>query len=135
MEGWMSNVVEFPTPNKTLAPEEVGQFAYDVCARVLHDRSNPLDVIYRGETVRIDPDAPLEDNCLVVCQIVGAQNPYVMPWWKTGRDYRSRFVPEGHPNECFIAGGCRYAANERLHHIIRILGRVVRPVSASRAAS
>jgi hypothetical protein len=119
-----TNVVPFPVrePPPKLVP--AGPFAFPVWAATDQIGGNVYDVIYREETVMVDPDAALEDNCLVVALFEGGR-PHTFRWWRTGRDHRGRFVPAGDPRECFLLScDLRYAREEELR-IVRILGRVV----------
>lgn len=120
------NVVTFPAPPaKTIAPDAAGPFTFAVWARTDQIGGDTFNTIYREELVAIDPDAALEDDCLVVA-LFAKGGPHLSRWWRTGRDHNGRFVPTADPRECFLLGGCRYSAKEELR-FIRILGRVVGP--------
>jgi len=113
-----------PDPPAKTAPDRAGPFAFAVLAATDVIDDNPLSTVYREELVVVDPDATIEDDCLVVFQFAGGR-PHTSRCWHTGRDHRGRFVPAGDRRECFLTDfGFRFAAEEDLR-IVRILGRVV----------
>jgi len=80
--------------------------------------------VYRREMVLIDPDAEMEDDCLIVMQFEGGE-PYMAGWRRTGRDANGRFVPADDVRECAILDfGLRYPWRQSSKWI-RVLGRVV----------
>ncbi len=121
-----ADIIDLPPPYaRTLPLSKAGKFllpvkAYTdllggpVCARE-----------YRIEEVLVDPDAELEDGCLIVAQFAGGA-PHLMGYHGfTGRDHHGRFVPAGDPSECYVLScGLRIARAEKLSYI-RILGRYV----------
>jgi hypothetical protein len=119
-----ANVVPFPEPPaKTIPVDAAGPFTFPVWAATDPLSGDALNTIYREELVLVDPDAALEDDCLVIFQLAKCR-PRMGCWWRTGRDHNGRFVPAGDPRECFSLGFVRYSAGEGLH-FVRILGRVV----------
>jgi hypothetical protein len=96
--GFESNVVPFPEPPaKILSADAAGPFTVAVWAAIKVGGN----ALWRDELVVIDPDAALEDNCLVVA-LLDRGRPHTMRWWRTGRDHYGRFVPAGDPRECFL---------------------------------
>jgi hypothetical protein len=120
-----TNVVPFPEPPaKTIPASSAGPWTFLVWAATDRIGGDWMETIYREELVVCDPDAALENDCLVVFQFAKGQ-PHVNRWWLTGRDHNGRFGPAGDQRECFMLScGLRCARGEELR-IIRILGRVV----------
>lgn len=121
-----AEVIDLPPPYaKTLPLSKAGKFLLPVKAYTDLLGGSVYAREYRIEDVLVDPDAELEDGCLIVAQFAGGA-PHLMGYdGFTGRDHNGRFVPAGDPNECFaLSCGLRIARNEPLR-IIRILGRYV----------
>jgi hypothetical protein len=74
------NVVEFPRPPaKAVPPDRAGQFVFSVWTATDVIGGNALNTLYADELVLVDPDAPLEDNCLVVMLLKGGR-PHMTVW-------------------------------------------------------
>ncbi len=122
-----TNVIPFPKPPpKTVTIDVAGPFTIPMLANTDVIGGTVYDTIYRSERVLVDPDAELEDDCLIVMQFYGGE-PRVRRWQRTGRDCNGRFIRAGDPREAFF-NGCFLYATEHLssdRNWWRILGRVV----------
>lgn len=122
------SVIPFPAPcAKSIPPERAGPFAFTVLARTDLIGGTALDRRYREEKILVDPDAELEDGCLIISQFEHGA-PHMVSWRRTGRDVHGRFVRAGDPSEAYLCGG-RWKYDETALHVgsVRILGRVVGP--------
>lgn len=101
-----------------------GSFSLVVKARTVCIGGPAFAQIYRREYLRIDPDAELEDGCLVVAQFKDGE-PFMDRWWRTGRDIGGRFIRPGDPREAFMLRcGVHLPMHEDRTSLFRILGRV-----------
>lgn len=121
-----SNVIDLPPPyGKTLPRERAGEFLVQI--RTYTDLiGGPINRRqYAIEDLLVDPDAELEDGCLIVAQFAGSP-PRLMGFVGfMGRDHNGRFVPVGDPRECYtVTCGLRVARSEKTR-IFRIIGRLV----------
>ena len=121
------NVIPFPEPPaKTIPVESAGPFTFTLWAHTDRIGGTYCNTIYREEKILIDPDAKLEDDCLIVGQFKNG-TPHMLCWWRTGRDALGRFVPAGDPREAFSTGYFKYTADDVQSGSFRVLGRVVGP--------
>ena len=120
------NLISFPyPPAKTVPVNAASPFSYwmpahtDVIGGTVHD------MIYREERVKVDPDAELEHDCLIILQLRGGM-PHMQRWQRTYRDQNGRFVSDGDARENFLFCGLfRYSSDDIPCDLFRILGRVV----------
>lgn len=121
-----NNVFELSPPYaKTLPRGDAGKFLLTIRAYTDLIGGPVTKRDYAIEDLLVDPDAELEDGCLIVGQFKGGALHMMGYEGCTGRDHRGRFVPAGHPDECYtLSWGLRIARSEKLR-IFRIIGRVV----------
>ena len=126
MRALPSNVIPFPPPPaKTVAVASAGPYTFQVLAATDILRETDIETTYREELVAVDPDAELEDDCLVVMQFERGR-PHMARWWRTGRDGRGRFLPSDDPREhAMLHFGLTYPWRREQPTCLRILGRVV----------
>jgi len=122
------NVIPFQAPlAKTVLPDRAGPFAFTVFAKTDIIGRDKFGAQYRDEKVLVDPDAELEDGCLIITQFKHG-TPSMVSWRRTGRDVHGRFVRTGDPHEAYLCGGrWRYDDSDLQSGSVRILGRVIGP--------
>jgi hypothetical protein len=116
------NVVSMPWPWAAVLPRKAAsKWAYVMPAVT---DSYPMN---RVENLIVDPEAKLEDGCIVVAMYAG-RVPEAMSWYipNPGRDCGGRFVVTGSQDEKCLVGGL--ATSRRMMNgerpFFRILGRV-----------
>ena len=120
-----AEVIPFRELHAKVVPfDEKGPFTFPTWAFTDEIGGTVYNTIYREERVWVDPDAELEDGCLVVTQFEHG-TPHMRSWRRTGRDINGRFIPAGDPREAFSLGHFSYTAKYLQSKWLRILGRVV----------
>ncbi|ESZ77593.1 hypothetical protein [Mesorhizobium sp. L103C105A0] len=116
-EALPTNVVSMPWPWAAVLPRSAAsKWAYNVFA--VTDTYPEL----RAESLIIDPDAELEDGCIVVAMF-GGGHPQTMSWRNNhGRGYGGRFAAKGSLEETFLLDSM--VCGRGPSSCIRILGRV-----------
>jgi len=121
-----SSIIPFPEPPAKAVPfDAAGPFVFVVRARTEVTGGTSDAPVFRRESVLVDPDAELKDDCLIIAQYRG-DLPRMYCWRRTGRDENGRFIRAGDPNEYFsLKGYFRYKVEDLDRGLIRILGCVV----------
>lgn len=112
---------------KALLKEDAGDFVFTIKARTELLGGPFYDRKYAYEELLVDPDADLEDNCLVVAQYLGGQ-PFLTGYLGfTGRNKHGKFVRHGDPEECYEITIGLVNEREPKDEFLRIIGRYVGP--------
>lgn len=107
-----------------LSPEQASKSTFDLLACTDIIGGSWMSTQYAIELLKVDPKAPLEENCLAVVKFNGG-NAFMTRYATCGHDGNGRFCKRGSPDEMVHFGPIYMARKEINDELMHLVGRVV----------